>query len=117
MKLQRQVVTNLASNACKFTPAGGEVRVSTKLLEVDRFSNERGRPSCSLDGNTQRWSEEPRTSSRPGTITVRIEVTDTGSGIHRKDMIESKLFSSFSQTEQGRLQGESQPVLEVANRS
>lgn len=28
----RQIITNLASNACKFTPAGGTVTMSTKLL-------------------------------------------------------------------------------------
>ena len=28
----RQVVTNLASNACKFTPAGGTLTIRTKLL-------------------------------------------------------------------------------------
>jgi osomolarity two-component system sensor histidine kinase SLN1 len=28
----RQIITNLASNACKFTPAGGSLSISTKLL-------------------------------------------------------------------------------------
>lgn len=28
----RQIITNLASNACKFTPTGGSVSITTKLL-------------------------------------------------------------------------------------
>ncbi len=28
----RQIITNLASNACKFTPAGGKLTITTKLV-------------------------------------------------------------------------------------
>lgn len=38
-------------------------------------------------------------------IVVRIEIKDTGCGIRPKDMVQSKLFSAFNQTEQGRQQG------------
>jgi osomolarity two-component system sensor histidine kinase SLN1 len=59
----------------------------------------------SITASQARGSEEASRHTQPETITVRIEIADTGVGIHRRDMIESKLFSSFSQTEQGRLQG------------
>lgn len=92
----RQVITNLASNACKFTPADGEVKITTRLLS----------PAQSSGNGDRSFSDETSHCLRgPNFITVRLEVSDTGCGIHRQDMVESKLFSSFSQTEQGRLQG------------
>ncbi|TFY74210.1 hypothetical protein EWM64_g9804 [Hericium alpestre] len=46
-----------------------------------------------------------RHSKPPESIVVRIEVTDTGYGIPPKEMVQSKLFSAFNQTEQGKQQG------------
>ncbi|KAE9405360.1 hypothetical protein BT96DRAFT_916091 [Gymnopus androsaceus JB14] len=79
----RQVVTNLASNACKFTPSGGKVTIRTRLVLPTELGS---------DPTRER-------------IVVRIEVVDTGSGIRAQDMAQSKLFSAFNQTEQGRQQG------------
>lgn len=119
-----QIVTNLASNACKFTPPGGRLRIATKLIvpacshhgsspgqcsEVDE--TEKGKytqdgtvevselSASSLDQHDQ--SHEPRRDR----IVVRIEVTDTGYGIPPEEMVQSKLFSAFNQTEQGKQQG------------
>jgi osomolarity two-component system sensor histidine kinase SLN1 len=109
-----QIVTNLASNACKFTPPGGRLRIATKLIvpacshhgsspgqcsEVDE--TEKGKytqdgtvevselSASSLDQHDQ--SHEPRRDR----IVVRIEVTDTGYGIPPEEMVQSKLFCTF----------------------
>ena len=35
----RQIITNLASNACKFTAAGGKLTITTKLVIPERHSS------------------------------------------------------------------------------
>ena len=109
-----QIVTNLASNACKFTPPGGRLRIATRLImpgcshhgssagqyaeevEVEQGKRAQGGTaeipglSASSLGQHNR-SHEPRRSR----IVVRIEVTDTGYGIPPKEMVQSKLFCAF----------------------
>ncbi|KAI0726397.1 hybrid sensor histidine kinase [Fomitopsis betulina] len=127
----RQIITNLASNACKFTPAGGKLTMTTKLLlpdlsrlgESNVVSNELETkesqeipidlqcpvtPPMSQPLSSGRLTQHNKTLSKTLAlewIVVRIEVTDTGYGIRPSDMVQSKLFSAFNQTEQGRLQG------------
>jgi len=64
-----QVLTNLVGNAIKFTPRGGEIRISAKLLEGKR-------------------SEDRRDF-------IHISVSDTGIGISEKDL--STIFDDYSQ--------------------
>ncbi|KAJ7509919.1 hypothetical protein B0H11DRAFT_1961525 [Mycena galericulata] len=126
----RQIVTNLASNATKFTPAGGRITISTKLIHPTpseiAYSEGPSTPAAESappvgDGSSVKRGDGHALSAShlnqhnlangldPGaelkSIVVRIEVTDTGYGITRKDMDECNLFSAFNQTEQGKQQG------------
>ncbi|KAI0701496.1 hypothetical protein BC835DRAFT_213923 [Cytidiella melzeri] len=131
----RQIITNLASNACKFTPHGGSLTIKTRLILPVRpvrseCSSVQGTskspftsgildtPTTITDTPGTEYAEQPLSAARldqhnsihnnaPPTecIVVRIEVTDTGCGIRHKDMVQSKLFSAFNQTEMGRQQG------------
>lgn len=117
----RQVITNLASNACKFTKAGGKLKISTKLVIPERpgKQDEGEEKGDVLEGGDE-YEENFRTRGARQTekdchrlsmnhlrehnsklgpplewIVVRIEVTDTGCGIRSKDMAQSKLFSEY----------------------
>lgn len=117
----RQVITNLASNACKFTPAGGRVMITTRLVR-SFVTPPSPTPPPSERKDAHQTSSSP-TNSPPASpssasgdhtfsdskeveegtveehdirgsdkIIVRIEVSDTGSGIRPEDMIGAKLF-------------------------
>ncbi|KAF8892172.1 hypothetical protein BD779DRAFT_1784373 [Infundibulicybe gibba] len=114
----RQIITNLASNACKFTPAGGQLSITTRLIlpHSTPTSYEEAEGDClevlpdqhhplSATYLKQHNIECNKSSPPLEWIVVRIEVTDTGYGIKARDMAQSKLFSAFNQTEQGRQQG------------
>ena len=134
----RQIITNLAGNAFKFTPAGGTVTIRTKLaipspdgpikthrstsspLPTSSVSQKSPPPSRSHSHKREaRKGSKVDEKSRTGhaglsadllkqhntivgekvrpleRIVVRIEVSDTGCGIHEREMHEIKLFSEF----------------------
>jgi signal transduction histidine kinase len=76
----KQVVYNLVSNAIKFTPNGGEIRVGAKLL-------------------TAPLREDPNSEVRESGQTISIWVSDTGIGIEKKNL--ERIFDPFEQVENG----------------
>lgn len=55
--------------------------------------------------NSLPGSQKMHRSTTEDRIVIRIEVEDTGVGIKKKDMVDSRLFSPYVQTDIGRYQG------------
>ncbi|KAH7870098.1 uncharacterized protein C8R40DRAFT_666463 [Lentinula edodes] len=118
----RQILTNLASNAVKFTPEGTRPGITINTTFVSHRRSTSRHTSGAVDqeekafpidkvvedfekGNlSDRGGEEKKETFQSQDVLVfRLDISDNGPGIKPSDLVDNQLFQPFAQTKVGRL--------------
>ena len=112
----RQIVNNLASNACKFTPSGGHIKLSTRLIypvvpgseligdaTESKLLSESSKPTDELAEKTEDLSAKATSSERQvDNRNKRVQLESSASGEAPKTRLERKSSLSIWRRLSGR---------------
>eukprot|EP00597_Dinobryon_sp_UTEXLB2267_P001423 CAMPEP_0170066180 /NCGR_PEP_ID=MMETSP0019_2-20121128/5969_1 /TAXON_ID=98059 /ORGANISM="Dinobryon sp., Strain UTEXLB2267" /LENGTH=549 /DNA_ID=CAMNT_0010273195 /DNA_START=444 /DNA_END=2089 /DNA_ORIENTATION=+ len=95
-----QVLRNFVSNALKFTPSGGNIKVEMRIGDLRSLQSDHGKPTKK---SSQEWVDSIFFQEVPPSEWIEISVTDTGVGIAPENL--HRVFNEIIQFNPNQNQG------------